>query len=290
MASTDPAPSTTRRTVLIVVGVVLVAGIAAAVWWFTRPEAATVDIDNALGAATASPTATPSVAPTPTPSPTPSASPTTSPTPTADPSPEPSASPTAAPAATGQAWDVTTDAVAYDFASAAGTFVGFRIDEELSNIGATTAVGRTPAVTGRFVLDDTTITSGEFTADLGQLTTDRGQRTRAMLGAVEAAEFPEATFVQTDPAELDAVPPVGEVVEVTVTGDLTIAGETNPVDIPLQAALTEAELLVVTGSFDVALADWGIDTPSAPIVVSVADTATVELQLYLQPGETTAIE
>ncbi len=279
MANTDPAPSTTRRTVLVVVGQLVVAAVAVVAWWFTRPEAATVDIDNALGAATTSPTASPAPTASPTPAPTPS------PTPTAAPSPSPTAS--VAPTAAGQAWDVTTDAVAYDFATAAGTFVGFRIDEELSSIGATTAVGRTPAVTGTFVLDGTTITEGSFAADLSEMTSDRGQRERAMHRALRSAEFPQATFELAEPATLDVVPPVGEVVEVTVTGELTIAGEANEVQIPLQAALTEADLLVVTGSFDVALADYGIEAPSAPIVVSVADTATVELQLYLRPATPT---
>lgn len=40
-------------------------------------------------------------------------------------------------------------------------------------------------------------------------------------------------------------------------------------------------MITVTGAFEVTLAGYGVTAPSAPIVLSVADTATVELQLYL---------
>lgn len=281
MSGTDQTPSTTRRNVLIVVGVVVLGAVAAAVWWFTRPEAATVDISNALGASTASPAtgAEPSTAAA---SPTPAATDPATPSGTASPSAPSADDPTGEADGGGEVWTVTTDAVEYDFDTAAGTFVGFRIDEELNQIGATTAVGRTPAVEGEFSLDDTTISDGSFTADLSEMSSDRGQRQRAMMGALRTSEFPEATFELTEEVSFDEVPPVGEVIEVTVTGDLTIAGETNQVEIPLEAAFAEEGLLVVTGSFEVTLADYGIDAPSAPIVVSVADVATVELQLYLR--------
>ena len=40
------------------------------------------------------------------------------------------------------------------------TFVGFRIEEELANIGSATAVGRTPGVSGSMVIEGTTLTFG----------------------------------------------------------------------------------------------------------------------------------
>lgn len=60
-------------------------------------------------------------------------------------------------------------------------------------------------------------------------------------------------------------------------------GTTQEVTIPLEAVWSDG-VITVTGSLDVALADYGVTAPSAPIVVSVADTATVELQLYLTPA------
>jgi hypothetical protein len=41
------------------------------------------------------------------------------------------------------------------------------------------------------------------------------------------------------------------------------------------------EVLTVVGTFDIALSDYGVEAPSAPIVVSVEDHAVVEIQLFL---------
>ena len=53
--------------------------------------------------------------------------------------------------------------------------------------------------------------------------------------------------------------------------------------VPLEAVWTD-DVVVLTGSFDIALSDFDVEAPSAPIVVSVSDTATVELQLFLTRG------
>ena len=41
------------------------------------------------------------------------------------------------------------------------TFAGFRVEEVLESIGSTTAVGRTPDVSGTIEIEGTTLTSGE---------------------------------------------------------------------------------------------------------------------------------
>ena len=50
-------------------------------------------------------------------------------------------------------WVVDTSTGEFDFESATGTFVGFRIQEELAGIGSTTAVGRTGEVTGSITIE-----------------------------------------------------------------------------------------------------------------------------------------
>ena len=62
-------------------------------------------------------------------------------------------------------------------------------------------------------------------------------------------------------------------------GDLTINGVTNQVTIPIEAKLVEG-LIIVTGSTDVAFADYDVDTPSAPVVLSVEDRGIMEFQLW----------
>jgi polyisoprenoid-binding protein YceI len=177
---------------------------------------------------------------------------------------------------------VDREAVAYDFDAGTGTFVGFRIDEELSTVGATTAVGRTPEVDAAIVIDGTELVEAVVTADLTALRTDISQRDNRVQGALDTATHPTTTFELTGPVDLGAIPLLGEPVSVTANGELTLHGVTRPVTVPLDAVvLSGVSALLVTGSFEIDLADHDIVAPSAPIVVSVADTGTVELQLYL---------
>ena len=39
--------------------------------------------------------------------------------------------------------------------------------------------------------------------------------------------------------------------------------------------------MTVVGTFDIVFSDYGIEAPSAPIVVSVEDHGVVEIQLFL---------
>lgn len=270
--------STKRRNLLSGGGLVVIL-IAVVVWWFTRPAPAEVDISAAIdNAATASDS--PSLSATGTAATSDSPSPSASAATTGAGSTKTA---TAAGTAAAQTWTVSTDVVEYDFDAPAGTFAGFRIDEELSSVGGSTAVARTPEVTGTATLTDTELSDTSFTANLLELSSDRSRRDGAIQRALNTTEFPDATFALTAPIELGAVPPIGEAIESQATGTMTINGVTNEVTVPLQAALVEADQLVVTTSFEVALADYDITPPSAPIVVGIADTATVEVQVYLVP-------
>lgn len=175
-------------------------------------------------------------------------------------------------------WTVDTGAIDFSREDGTGTFVGFRIEEELSTIGSTEAVGRSPAVAGSLTIEDATVSSASFAGDMAELTTDdprRDDRARGALGDGTVA------FELTEPIDLGEVPDVDETVEVEATGELTINDVTDEVTVPLTASLSESGLLVVTSSFEVALSDHDVEAPSAPIVLSVADVATVEVQLFL---------
>lgn len=163
----------------------------------------------------------------------------------------------------------------------ASTFAGFRIDEVLSGIGDKTVVGRTPGVEGQIVVDGTTVTGGEFIVDMTGLITDSSARTGAIRNqAIETGGFPTATFELTSELDFGDIPGGGEQVTVTASGNLTVHGVTQAVEMPLTAELQNG-VIVVFGQLELALADYGIDTPSAPVVVSVDDFAVLELQLFL---------
>lgn len=158
------------------------------------------------------------------------------------------------------------------------TYVGYRIDEILSGVDFT-AVGRTTGVEGILDADESSIVLVDIVADLVGLTSDsRARDGQLKTQALETNKFPEARFVMTKSIPLIDLPADGEALDFNAIGDLTIHGVTQPVDIPIQATIVDEQLFVV-GSTEVLLTDYDISTPSAPMVASVSDTATMELSL-----------
>ena len=174
----------------------------------------------------------------------------------------------------------TVDPSVGSFGDFTGSFVGYRVQETLANVGAATAVGRTPDVSGSVTVDGTTVTAAEFTADLTTLQSDErmrdGQLSRQ---ALETSQFPTATFKLTQPIELGDVVE-GATVPATATGDLTLHGVTKSVQIPLEARLQDGVVTIV-GSLPIQFADFDIASPQSMMVLSVEDHGILELQLQL---------
>lgn len=176
-------------------------------------------------------------------------------------------------------WNV--DPSVGSFSDFSGSFVGYRVEEELANVGAATAVGRTPNVTGSLTLEGTQVTAVEMSADLSTLQSDKSQRDGQLhRQALETDQFPTATFSLTQPIELGSVPADGQVIQATATGNMTIHGVTKTVEIPLEARLS-GDVVTVTGSIDILFADYGMSRPTSFLVLSIADHGTMEFQLQL---------
>lgn len=175
-----------------------------------------------------------------------------------------------------QTWTVDPSITGSD----GGSFAGFRIEEELSSIGSTTAVGRTSGVTGTVVLEGTQLMSGEFTVDLTSITTDDSRRDDKVQTALETSAFPEATFVADGPIDLGTLPADGEAISVSVPGTLTVHGVSEEITMDLDAVVSDGVLTIV-GSTTITFSDFGVSAPSSPVVLSVSDEAVVEVQLYL---------
>ncbi|MEZ5296597.1 MAG: YceI family protein [Ilumatobacteraceae bacterium] len=121
------------------------------------------------------------------------------------------------------AWTVDTSIGEFSFEESTGTFVGFRVKEELSGICSTTAVGRTPAVSGSLVIEGSTISEVAIEADMTQLTTNDSRRDDRAQGALNTSTNPTATFVLTEPITLD---------------DTAFAGEAVSLDAPVSSRST----------------------------------------------------
>ncbi len=160
------------------------------------------------------------------------------------------------------------------------TFVGYRVEEVLANIGDITAVGRSGAVTGSLVAEGNTVTAVDIVADLTELKSDRSARDRQMeTQALETDTFPEASFSLTEPIEIPTVPAdASQVVELTAVGELTLHGVTRPIQLSLQGTVAGSSLVVV-GSTEILMSDYDIEPPRAPIVASVDELAVMEVSL-----------
>ena len=256
----DPSRSWVRVLVLRI-GLALLAAVAAGTWYLFLRAPGPAEV--ALGAVSVA-TATASAEPTES-----AESATPGATASAD---------AAAPAGLDGTW--TLDGSIGSFDDFSGSFVGYRVQEELVGVGAATAVGRTPDVTGSLTLDGTAITEASFEADLTTLQSDSGMRD-GQLGrqGLETDTYPTATFVLAEPIELGSVPAEGETVEATAIGDLTLHGVGQRVEIPVEARLADG-IVTVVGSLPIAFNDHGMTAPGSMRVLSIDENGTMEFQLH----------
>jgi len=175
-------------------------------------------------------------------------------------------------------WNVDTSIGS--FADSTSSFVGYRVQEELASIGASTAVGRTPNVSGSLTISGTQVTAATITADLTALESDDQRRDGQLARqGIQTSQFPTATFKLTAPIDLGSVPADGKEIQVAATGQLTLHGQTKDVHIPLKARLSGATI-AIGGSLPIVFADYGIQKPNSFMVLSIADEGTMELQLF----------
>jgi polyisoprenoid-binding protein YceI len=96
---------------------------------------------------------------------------------------------------------------------------------------------------------------------------------------LETDQFPTATFVLGEPVELSQAPVEGETMTATATGDLTLHGVTNRVEVALEARL-QGGIVTVVGSLPIAFGDYGMTAPESMRVLSIDENGTMEFQLH----------
>lgn len=162
------------------------------------------------------------------------------------------------------------------------SFVGYRIGEEIADIGTTTAVGRTGEIEVTLEFDGVAIGSVTIVGDLRTLRSDQSFRDGALrTRGIESDTYPFATFVLTEPIPIEALPIDEETLSVTVQGTLDLHGVTNAVSIALEGQYVDG-LVVIVGSTEIALADYNIEKPTTARVFSIDDVGIMEFQLVLE--------
>ena len=178
----------------------------------------------------------------------------------------------------------TIDNTSGSLAEGTSSFAGYRVKEELAGTGANTAVGRTQNVSGSLTIDGTAITALQVTVDMTTLQSDDSRRDdRLRTDGLQTDQFPTATFTLTQPIEVGSVPNDGQTIQAVAVGDLTLHGVTRSVEVSIQAQRNGHEIEAI-GSVDVALTDYGIEAPTGFLVLSIANTGTIELHLLFQPA------
>lgn len=156
-----------------------------------------------------------------------------------------------------------------------GSFAGYRVDEVLQGEDVT-VTGRTEDVTGQVTIAEGQVTEANVEVKVATIATDSDRRDDYFRGtAIQAEQFPTATFELTAPATLE-----DGATEVELVGDLTVRGETRPATVDAEVGGDGTGSLQVVGSVPVTFADFGIEAPNLGFV-RVEDSGTVEFSLAL---------
>ncbi|MBU3688785.1 MAG: hypothetical protein B7C54_12305 [Acidimicrobiales bacterium mtb01] len=160
--------------------------------------------------------------------------------------------------------------------------LGYRVKEVLGGVD-TEGVGRTSAVDGSITIDGTVVTEGGFSVEVGSIKSDSSRRDGQFTGRImDAANFPTAAFVITQPIDFGEIPADGRQITVEATGDLTLRGATRTVTFPLTAEYSKGRVGVF-GNIPIVFADYGIPNPSNQFVTT-GDDGLLEFVLVFERG------
>lgn len=188
-------------------------------------------------------------------------------------------------AATTETLDGTWSVVADD------SEAGLAITETLGGLVDHTAEGVVDGVSGSVTVGGDRVTDVEVTVDLTTLRFtdapagfDVGNRAGAMeRTGLETGEFPEATFVLSEPIDLPDDVTSGQTTTASATGDLTLHGQAQPItfDVDITA---DGEVFTITPTelVPVVLADHGIAVDAPGFVADIADEGTFDFLIVLE--------
>lgn len=167
----------------------------------------------------------------------------------------------------------------------ADSWVGYSAGEKLLNVDTpTNAEGRTTTVDGGIVLSAGGLQALAINAKLSDLKSDDPKRDQALRTfGLETDKCPNASFSVTDPIAIGKLPPLGQPLELTVKGDLTLHGVTKPVEFKAQVQILAGSPLVieVVANQPITFADFGIKPTTTPNLLSVQDHGELRIHLRL---------
>ncbi|CAG7604887.1 YceI family protein [Leucobacter soli] len=179
----------------------------------------------------------------------------------------------------GSAEEPDADGFSGTWAVEDGSEAGYRVDEVLNGTDVT-VTGRTSQLSGTVTIDGLAVTAASIEVDVASIATDNGSRDDYFTTqAMRTGEHPTATFELTEPAAVDSAPAAGDVIELDLEGELTLAGVTQSVTFPVQLQ-ADGDTAQVVGRIAITFADYGVEAPSLGFV-KVEPEGYVEFDLSL---------
>lgn len=166
------------------------------------------------------------------------------------------------------------------------TTASYKLREQLANVSLPNdVIGKTQAVTGSIVfLGDGTIdaANSKITVDVTGLQTDQAMRDNYVRrNVLETSKYPNVTFA---PKTLQGLPtplPASGQVSFQMSGDLTIKDVTKPVTWDVSGTIN-GDQATGTATVTFKFADFNLTQPRVPVVLSIEDHITLQLDLVLQ--------
>ena len=161
-----------------------------------------------------------------------------------------------------------------------GSTVRFELDEDLRG-ERITVVGETDQVAGELAIDlnnlgDTQV--GVMQINARGLATDNNFRNRAIQNEIlNTGNFEFITFEPTAVTGLPDSAAVGDTVEFTIEGNLTVTDKTQPATFTVIATVVSEDQITGTATAVITQSDFGINIPSVPNVANVEE----EIELYI---------
>ncbi|HVN54523.1 MAG TPA: YceI family protein [Anaerolineaceae bacterium] len=168
----------------------------------------------------------------------------------------------------------------------------YRVREQLANVDLPSdAIGRTKQISGSIAMNaDGTIdsASSKITVDLTSLQSDKGMRDGFVSrNILLTSKYPNAVFVPKQASGLPSPLPASGQVSFKLTGDLTVRDVTKPVTWDVNGAI-QGDTAKGTATTSFTFEDFNLQQPRVPVVLSVEDHITLEVDITLQRAASSA--
>ncbi len=187
--------------------------------------------------------------------------------------------------------DVQSGAGEIETAGEGGTVFRISQDEsqvefnifEVLNGSDKTVVGTTNQVAGDVLIDLGNPAQSEIGAiaiNARTFQTDEDRRDNAIARFILQSENSANEFITFHPTTITGLPAnaaVGDTMTLEVTGNLTIAGKSNPVTFDVTATLESADRLVGNAETIIQRGDFNLNIPNVPFVANVGEDVTLKL-------------